>query len=112
MPHGRDIAECVTEVGRSDFSSPIGEDPEFLGRLQMDGIPFLRLTGLVDGRVVDDVRDAREELRRLGQLRKGARNLLVVDLTSKYVHEFVVKAYETVSAEVFARHPELSAVLL
>jgi hypothetical protein len=112
VPHGKRLEDCVTEVGRSDFSYPVGEAPEFSGLFRMDGIPHLRLTGIVDGDVVDDVRDARAELRRLRQLRKGARNLLVVDLTPKHVHPFMVQAYEKVSAKVFVRHPELSAILL
>ena len=112
VPHGKDFEACNTEVGTSVFSFPVGEPPEFFGRFLMDGIPHLRLTGVVDGEAVDDARDARAELRRLRQLRKGARNLLVVDLTSKHVHPFMVQAYEKVSAEVFARHSELSAILL
>jgi hypothetical protein len=112
VPHGKRLADCITEVGPAEYSFPVDEPPELFGRFQVDGIGHLRLTGIVDGDVVDDVRDARNELRGLGQLRKGARNLLVVDLTNKHVHRFMVQAYEKVSAEVFARHPELSAILL
>jgi hypothetical protein len=68
--------------------------------------------GIVDGQVVDWRRDAREELRALGQLQRGYANVLVVDLTAKHVVDYMIDSYKEVAAGVFKSHPELSAILL
>jgi hypothetical protein len=48
----------------------------------------------------------------LGQLQKGHRNVLVLDLTAKCVHSFMIDAYKNAATQMFARHSELSACLI
>lgn len=112
VPFGATLTEWVTKLGEAELQYPVGQDPEFFGRFHVDGQHGFRLSGVVDGRVADWKRDAREELRGLGQLQKGHANVLVVDLTAKNVIGYMIDAYKEIAGGVFKSHPELSAILL
>ena len=63
-------------------------------------------------KVADDRREAKRALSGLDQLRVGASNILVVDLTASLPTRFGIEAFEREGRATFRRHPELSAVLL
>jgi hypothetical protein len=89
----------------------VGEKPVLSGRVDLDGVPGIRLGGIANARPFDPAKEARRELAELGQLQKGQRNVLVVDLSAKNVTRFLLDAYLEAAHAAFGRHAELSAVL-
>jgi hypothetical protein len=109
-PHGT-LADWETSRGSSGFSWAVGEEPMLSGRVDLDGVPGIRLGGIANPRPFDPAEEARRELAKLGQLQKGQRNVLVVDLSAKNVTRFLLDAYLEAAHAAFDRHVELSAVL-
>ena len=111
VPPRGTLADWETRRGPSGFSWAVGEEPVLSGRVDLDGVPGIRLGGIANARPFDPAEEARRELAELGQLQKNRRNVLVVDLSAKTVTRFLLDAYREAAHAVFDRHAELSAVL-
>jgi len=111
VPPRGTLADWETRRGPSGFSWAVGEEPVLSGRVDLDGVPGIRLGGIANARPFDPAEEARRELAELGQLQKNRRNVLVVDLSAKTVTRFLLDAYRDAAHAVFGRHAELSAVL-